>query len=118
MNTNETQNNGTDSLEQRASKVLDQGVDDLDELTCIQLSAARKRALAQPVRSWNWGIPAGLATAVSAILVIALWFGAPSDSLPNTPLDDLELLTTTESLDLLEEFEFYQWLDAEDVVAG
>ncbi|MCW8944638.1 MAG: DUF3619 family protein [Sedimenticola sp.] len=105
-------------FEQQLASALDKSVDNLDELTCSRLAAARKRALSKTEPKWYWSLPTGLATAATTVLVVTLWVTSPGDQLPDTPLDDLELLTTTDSLELLEELEFYQWLETEDVVAG
>lgn len=108
----------SDKFEQKLTQALDQSVDNLDELTCAQLAAARKRAIAKTSAKWYWSLPTGLATAATTVLVVTLWMTSPGDQLPDTPMDDLELLTTTDALELLEELEFYQWLESEDVVAG
>ena len=104
---------------------LDEQVDDLDSATLSRLARARRLALAaavEPRRRWrrmlrpssrpagDWLVPAGafasvLATAVALTLMVA----EPGNGSARE-MDDAELLTAGEELELFENLEFYQWL--------
>jgi hypothetical protein len=104
---------------------LDEQVDDLDSATLSRLARARRLALAaavEPRRRWrrmlrpssspagDWLVPAGafasvLATAVALTLMVA----EPGNGSARE-MDDVELLTAGEELELFENLEFYQWL--------
>jgi len=100
---------------------LDEQVAGLDSATCSRLAQARRLALAaaaQPRPRWrkmtrtagDWLVPAGafasvLATAVALTLMVA----EPGDGSAGE-MDDVELLTAGEELELYENLEFYQWL--------
>jgi len=93
-----------------ARQQLDEQADALDELTLARLRAARKRALdTAPKRDWYW-IPAfGTAIAVALALAVLIW---PSNSQLPGALDDWEIVASQDDLELIEEFEFYEWLEA------
>ena len=116
-------------FESRARRVLHDSVENLDAHTRSRLNQARHAALAQleltrgktPAHRFvRWLVPAGgtLAAAVTAIMV---WNGAANLSgppngranVPDVALEDVDLVSTDENLDLLENVEFYSWLDKE-----
>ncbi len=104
---------------------LDEQADGLDSATLLRLAQARRLALAaavEPRRRWrrmmrpsrrpvgDWLVPAGafasvLATAVALTLMVA----EPGNGSARE-MDDVELLTAGEELELFENLEFYQWL--------
>ena len=104
---------------------LDEQVDGLDSATLLRLAQARRLALAAavgPRPRWrrvirlsdrpagDWLVPAGafasvLATAIALTLMVA----EPGNGSARE-MDDVELLTTGEELELYENLEFYQWL--------
>ena len=104
---------------------LDEQADGLDSATLLRLAQARRLALAaavEPQRRWrrmmrpprrpvgDWLVPAGafasvLATAVALTLMVA----EPGNGSARE-MDDVELLTAGEELELYENLEFYQWL--------
>ncbi len=104
---------------------LDEQVDGLDSATLLRLAQARRLALAAAVAPrprWrrmmrpssrpagDWLVPAGafasvLATAVALTLMVA----EPGNGSARE-MDDVELLTAGEELELYENLEFYQWL--------
>ncbi len=89
---------------------LDRHADDLDELTSARLQAIRRRALDENKRpALGWLPLGGLATAAVALLAVAIWTFAPpvTDGLPGDP----ELLAQAEDLELIEELDFYVWLE-------
>ena len=97
------------------STTLEESTENLDAATRSRLTTARYQALAQKDKKpspWFF-IPAGaFASLFAAMLIFANW--SENSELDNSPLmDDMELLSSNESFELLEELEFYEWLDIE-----
>lgn len=112
-----------DEFGRRAGALLREGEDTLDGATASRLNRARQAALgARPARRWASGgrVPALSAAAVGA-LAVGLWLarenGPPAPSLPPAgaaeSAADLELLLAGDNLEMLEDLEFYTWLDAD-----
>jgi hypothetical protein len=117
---------------EQAGRMLRDGAQALDASTRSRLNRNRQKALLElrersPMRRWiadQW-VPA-VGAAMVALLVAGLWFGvglqtgretnsrqttvAPTD--PGELLD-LDVLLADESLEMIEELEFYLWMDAE-----
>lgn len=102
---------------------LDQSCDRLDGHTRSRLNSIRHAAvehgMAQqiiPGRSLLAPF-GGLATACVLVVVVSLFYQQdqknPVQAIPDTrsAVEDLDILTTTESLELFENLEFYQWLE-------
>jgi hypothetical protein len=126
------------ALERRARELLRESTDRLDGRTRSRLAGARAAAVeaARGGRGFRFGfwVPVGTLAAAAAIAFLTwsarehspgpqfadnqreappgLDGGAPS------PLDDLEILATHESFELLEELEFYAAIDLDDAGAG
>lgn len=106
-------------LEERAKLLFDESVSALDAHTRSKLTQARYRALEEldktaPAWTSRW-LPAG-AVAAGLLAVMVLWQGSP----PGVPdagnfnvaaATDLEILMGSEELEMIEELEFYAWLD-------
>lgn len=111
---------GDRALEERTKLLFDESVSSLDPQTRSKLTQARYRALEELEGSapagWRprW-IPAGV-LAAGVLVVVMLWQGQPAVS-PDTPafdvaaLSDLEIILGDGDLGLLQELEFYAWLD-------
>lgn len=116
-------------FERRTREQLQAGADGLDAHIRSRLTQARFAAVEEARKSrfslaWRTWVPAGSLAAV-AVLAIVLWSGRPADepatliaAVPasagvQSPIDDLELLAATESFELLEDLEFYAWVDGE-----
>lgn len=115
----------------RARGVLLSGVDSLDGRTRSRLTQARHAALKQlepgssrsALIAGRWLAPAGGLAAVALVALVWLGAGRMGDPLPQSaglnappaasPLDDIAIMADTENLELIEEIEFYSWLDAE-----
>lgn len=105
-----------------AKSTLDKAVDDMDEGILARLKAARRQAIhaEKPVNGFtkwftpgHWMIPAsGFAmTGLVAVLVTSLWSDKSSDDfLAGPALEDIQILSSTDDMELYEELEFYQWL--------
>ena len=94
-----------------AKSVLDRSAQELDGETIARLHRTRRHALeARPQRA-PWVVWAGgLAAACVALVVGALWWAEPSQTVPVAGLEDIELITSADNLELYEDLDFYRWL--------
>jgi hypothetical protein len=108
-------------LEQRSRHVFDDQVAALDAHTLSRLNRARQSALdvARNNRlvATRWLIPAGSVAALAFAAVMMIRLGGIAD--PAKPsmdahVEDLEIIASNEELDLLEDADFYESLDAMD----
>ena len=107
-----------DRFATKARELFEQSVDELDGETMSRLNRARQAAIAElgrksysPFRPGQWVPAAGVAAA--AAIAVALWSGNdPVDpvAVPET-LADFELLLAEDSFEMLEDLEFYAWID-------
>ncbi len=96
---------------------LDQSCDALDARTLSRLNSIRHTALEHKQKRLSplWLSFGGMVTAtflVFSLNLTSLQF--PGSATDTAPIEDIEILTTTESLDFYEEYEFYQWLAEND----
>ena len=107
-------------LEERTKRTFDESVSALDAETLSKLTQARYKALEQlkknSANTWRsrW-IPA-CAVAVGVFVVMVFWQGQLSGlsevrTFDVVALSDLEILLGDEELDMIQELEFYAWLD-------
>ena len=108
---------------------LDESVSELDAATLSRLEQARRHALSAGAQSqrqrWrtrgltgrpagDWLVPAGaLASVVATVFALAVMVAEPENGLTRQ-VEDLDLLTAGEELELYENLEFYQWLEERD----
>jgi hypothetical protein len=104
-------NDREEALLRRIKNSLDASSATLDAATCTRLRVARARALQHQGTRHAWLLwPAGgVALAATALLSWVLWFNGPATH-PPAALEQLELLSSTESLELYTDLDFYQWL--------
>lgn len=89
---------------------LDQHADDIDELTLARLRSMRKTALDRSTRGKRRWLPVtGFATAAAALLAVLIWQQGLNHS--SLSAGDWELLASGEELELIEDWEFYAWLE-------
>ena len=104
----------TDDKESRfiaaAKAELDRSTQQLDALTLTRLRAARLRALEPRPRRLAWLAAGGLATAALSAALVAFLLFAPAAPPPATGLEQLELLSENDGLELYRDLEFYRWL--------
>ena len=117
-------NNDDDTLERRAKALFDDSVERLDGARLSELNRARHRALeeAEPSGLGWWGtmLPAGGAALLSVALVAVLLLRTETTDVelpvgPSSAELDFEMLINDDSLEMLEELEFYSWLNLDDV---
>ena len=104
-----------------AGDLLRRSADELDATTRSRLNRARRLALAglRPagVRR-GWLMPA-FGSAAVALVIVSVWLGRGVDPVPApeqtaaNPLvaQDLDVLLADENLEMMEDLEFYAWLD-------
>ncbi len=107
-----------------AKALFDDSVDSLDASRLSQLNQARHKALDELERgpghaAWQRLLPVGGAVAAAA-LVAVLMYGPEETAVelpvaPATAETDFELLINDDSLEMLEELEFYSWLTLEEL---
>jgi hypothetical protein len=107
-------------FEKQAKTAFDESVDGLDAATLSRLNRSRQEALAQSVRPGLSGIwrsrwmPATGLAAAALLAVVTLQRPAELDVIA-APASDLEILLSEESIDMLEDLEFYSWLATQDL---
>lgn len=103
----------------QAKGVLDRAVGEVDHATVLRLQQGRLAALDVRARRSSWRIWAsGLAVVSLAALVVLFWTQpAVPPQHAAVPLDDFELVTSVENVELAEDLEFFHWL-ADDDQAG
>jgi len=101
-----------------AKTALDQKTEGLSSDTQHRLRLAREQALAQTGKSfwsdclsWKWLSGAGAGVALASVIVFMVVPNLQSNPNSLSPLDDLDLLTAEVDMDLMDDLEFYQWLD-------
>lgn len=116
------------AFERRARELLRASADGLDAGTRSRLTQARFAAMEEARRGgtstvWKLWLPAG-SLAGAAALAAVLWSGrpdvqwSPAVAAGQAPLEDLEILVAGESFELLEELEFYVWVEDVPVPDG
>jgi len=122
MTTQDRRPPGDEEFTRRAGALLRQAEDTLDASTLSRLNRARQAALAEARgrsrRRVGTGWLAGaVVTGLAAVLVVLRpWPGdvdVPAGLPESEQLADLDLLISDESLEMLEDIEFYAVLDAE-----
>ncbi len=106
-------------LETKTREAYRESVANLDGATQSRLTQARHRALEELPKSrslgWRW-LPAGVAAAAAiALVVLVVPSGIELDSrVANEAPDDLEILLGEDELEMIDELEFYAWIDELD----
>jgi hypothetical protein len=102
----------------KAKRLFDESVDGLDAQTRSRLNRGRQAALEELATgkpAWvQWAPAAGVAAA--AVVAVVLWTGnQPVDELtPVASATDFEILLTEDSFEMLEDLEFYSWIELDE----
>ena len=113
---NERNRNAADeAFAEKAKQLFDASVDGLDGETRSKLNRGRQAALAELQtggRRWTQWVPAG-GVAVAAVAALVVWTGSQQVPELDAPgvVADMEILLTEDSLEMLEDLEFYSWID-------
>jgi hypothetical protein len=108
-------------LTTQAKELFDDSVERLDAATLSRLNQGRQQAL-QEIREtgtagqWARWVPAGGLAAAAAVAVV-VWQGMPVEhSAPAAgTATDFEIMLSEDSLDMLEDLEFYSWIDTANI---
>ncbi len=105
--------------ENKAKELFDESVERLDAATLSRLNQVRHAALeaAQGSRSmgvWGRWVPAA-GVAAAALVTVIVMRGPDAVEMPSASVADFEILLEGESLEMLEDLEFYSWLEASDL---
>lgn len=104
----------------KAKQLFDESVESLDAETRSRLNRGRQAALAEVATArpaWvQWAPAAGVAAA--AVFAVVLWTGTQQvDGLtPEATVSDFEILLTEDSFEMLEDLEFYSWMDLDEEI--
>jgi hypothetical protein len=99
---------------QRVKNTLDAGETDLGSDTLRDLRLARSKALAELHGRRRFWQPVGLAALAAGLaLVVSLQLIQPNLAVNAPAVEDMNLLSAGDELDLYENLEFYQWLSLE-----
>ena len=104
-----------EELAANAKRAFDQSVERLDAATLSRLNRGRQAALAAAGsgrRAWIRWMPA---TAAAVLLAVFAVRAPVDDDAMSAPASDLEILLGEESIEMLEDLEFYSWLDTQDL---
>lgn len=115
-------NEPDEKFERETRKLFDRSVESLDASTLSRLNRSRQLALAEPQRAHpiflRWAPVTGIA---AAVLIAVMVTRAPTNvgglEVP-VALTDMEILLGEESFDMLEDLEFYSWLDTVEAEEG
>jgi len=116
-------NDNDDKLVRQAKALFDESVDNLDGATLSKLNRARQRALEEldegrQVGMRTWLLPAGGAAAVAVLVFLVVGTNETDMRVPDGVTaagSDFEMLIDESSLEMLEELEFYAWLELDEV---
>ena len=106
----------SEDFEKKARALFEDSVERLDAGTRSKLTQARNRALDEVKqgaarRRWIWAPAGGFAVAAVVAVGVVLWSGHTSQQPGEAALEDLEIVADSDNLELLEDVEFYAWLD-------
>ena len=103
-------------LNEQAKELFDDSVERLDAATLSRLNKDRHAALehlhsGRAVGAWGRWVPI-TGVAAAALVTVMLVRGPDAVDLPSASATDFEILLQGENLEMLEDLEFYSWLEA------
>jgi len=107
---------------EQAKELFDDSVERLDAAALSRLNQGRHAALEQlqngrSVGAWGRWVP--LTGIAAGVLITVMLVRAPEPvDLPAATVTDFEILLEGESLEMLEDLEFYSWLETTDLHAN
>lgn len=116
--------NKDERLVDTAKQLFDDSVESLDAATLSRLNRGRHDALAElhhakAARQWLRWMPA-TGVAAAALVTVMLMRGPVGVELSPVPVtaSDFEILMEDENLEMLEELEFFSWIDSSDLAGS
>jgi hypothetical protein len=108
----------------QAKTLFDESVQDLDAATRSRLTQGRHNALAEAASRtgfgrWNQWVPV-TGVAAATILAVVLWRGDSQVNELDLPaaVSDFEILLDQDEFELLQDLEFYSWMDIDGNTDG
>ncbi len=96
---------------------LDEEADRLPPAVVGRLRDGRMRAIGVPQGGWfryrivpRWITAGGFVTAAVMVAAVSIWYGGHRSSTQVRNLDELEIASAQEQLELYEDLDFYRWL--------
>ena len=116
--------NDENSFLKKVKHSLDQSEENIPAETQSRLQRIRQESLNIKEKEKIWKIkwlltpyPA-LATAAVVLLAVLLSFPGNREQIPFNPIDDLEILASSNKIEFYDELDFYAWLAEEEPNAG
>ena len=104
----------------QAKALFDESVQSLDAATQSRLNQGRQAALAEIATGagfgrWNQWVPVA-SVAAATVFAVVLWRGSPqmNEFVPPTIASDFEILLDQDDFEILQDLEFYSWIDFDD----
>ena len=115
-------NSAEQQFAEQAKELFDDSVERLDAAALSRLNQGRHAALEQlqsgrSIGAWGRWVPLTGIAAAALITVMVVRAPEPVD-LPTATVTDFEILLEGESLEMLEDLEFYSWLETTDLNAN
>lgn len=106
----------SDEFERRTKELFDESVERLDGRTRSKLTQARNAAIEELKKApsrWHWlRTPmAGLVAATVLAVAVVMWPSGRSSDSGVLPLEDLDIVADADNIDMLQDVEFYAWLE-------
>lgn len=118
MNKNMNEHEQEKRFLEKVRQTLDKSAESLDSRTLQRLQRIRQHAVeaGEKHRGFfelpRWVRAGALATTAVAAIVLFIWLSFPRPDFPAKHLEDLEIITAKEHIDLYKDLEFYHWLAA------
>jgi hypothetical protein len=104
-------------LLEKAKGLLSEAAENLDSQTKRRLERIRLKALslaeAKEARFFprtRWVTVGAFAAAGMAAVAVFFWLRTSTGDFPDKHIEDFEMITSTENMDLYENLDFYRWL--------
>ena len=112
-------NESDDKFAKEAKALFDESVDKLDAATLSTLNRGRHAALEASGKGRSVWLRWAPGLGVTAVIVVAVIMATPRpDVLDAVPASDIDILLGEESIEMLEELEFYAWMELQDGEVG
>ena len=103
-----------DELNTNIKQRLDKSVEEIDANTLSSIRQIRAKAMEKTENrkypKQNSMLIGGLATACVFVLAVILLLN-PETPVQQIPVDELEMISSIDNLELIEDLEFYEWLE-------